>query len=150
MEFTEREFERTYRKRVKSLEIKRVSKKFEVSICSEMLRKLAERHNELKERIHRFRIPLSPGGRFLMGIVYCGTPLLIGYGAYHWSMGRAEKNLGSEGDKLRERLTYADKNRIREANRERLEKIRQLGMGSKSSGSGKQWVKDIDNLRRDQ
>ena len=71
----------------------------------------------------------------MMGIVYCGTPLLIGYGAYHWSMGKAEKNLGSGGDKLRERLTYADKNRIREANRERLEMIRQLGVGSKGEGS---------------
>ena len=118
-----------------------------------MLRRLAERHNELKERIHRFRIPLGPKGRFMMGIVYCGTPLLIGYGAYHWSMGRAEKNLGSGGEMLRERLTYADKHKIREANRERLEKIRQLGMGSKggsSSSSGKQWAQDMDNLRRDQ
>ena len=121
-----------------------------------MFRKIAERHNELKERIHRFRIPLSPKGRFMMGIVYCGTPLLVGYAAYHWSMSRAEKNLGSDGNVLRERLTYAERHRIREANKERLDKIKQLGIGSSKSGSssegggGKRWAKDIDNLRRGQ
>ena len=33
----------------------------------------------LKERIHAFRVPLGPRGRFVMGVIYFCTPVLGGY-----------------------------------------------------------------------
>lgn len=50
-------------------------------ICFQMeyLRELSRRHEALKKRIHAFRIPLSPTGRRLMGLVYFSIPIIAGY-----------------------------------------------------------------------
>ena len=109
------------------------------------LRDLSEGHERLKTRIHQFRIPLSRRGQLLMGCVYCGTPLLIGYGLFHWSRRKADENLGPGGALLRDRMTFGERARIREENRQKMEKIRQLGQDS-----GKNWAKKMDELRRDQ
>jgi hypothetical protein len=43
------------------------------------LRELSRRHDELKHKIHSFRIPLSPTGRRFMGFVYFCIPVIGGY-----------------------------------------------------------------------
>jgi hypothetical protein len=40
---------------------------------------VSRRHEELKKRIHAFRIPLSPAGQRVMGLVYFSIPVIGGY-----------------------------------------------------------------------
>lgn len=62
---------------------------------------IIRRHRELKERIHAFRIPLSPNGRRFMGFVYFTIPVISGYFLMQYVTGIAEKNLGERGSKLK-------------------------------------------------
>jgi hypothetical protein len=43
------------------------------------LKDLREKHENLKKRIHAFRLPLSPTGQKLMGFVYFTIPVIVGY-----------------------------------------------------------------------
>lgn len=40
---------------------------------------LSDKHERLKKRIHNFRMPLGPFGRFVMSIIYFTVPILGGY-----------------------------------------------------------------------
>lgn len=78
----------------------------------------------------------------MMGVIYCGTPLLIGYGLFHWSRRKADENLGQDGALLRDSMTYRERARIREENRRKMEVIRKLG-----TDAGENWAKNMDALR---
>lgn len=43
------------------------------------LKDLREKHENLKKRIHAFRLPLSPTGQKVMGFVYFTIPVIVGY-----------------------------------------------------------------------
>lgn len=45
----------------------------------QFLKDLNRRHEELKKRVHSFRIPLSPRGQKIMGFVYFCIPVISGY-----------------------------------------------------------------------
>ncbi len=45
----------------------------------DFFRKVSASHSRLKERIHSFRIPLSPTGQRFMGVVYFFIPVIAGY-----------------------------------------------------------------------
>jgi hypothetical protein len=45
----------------------------------EFIAKIGQKHEELKKRIHAFRIPLSPRGQMVMKFVYFMCPLIGGY-----------------------------------------------------------------------
>ena len=66
---------------------------------------IMKRHQELKERIHAFRIPLSPNGRRFMGFVYFTIPIISGYYLMQYVNSIAEKNLGEKGSKLKPTLS---------------------------------------------
>ena len=66
---------------------------------------IMKRHQELKERIHAFRIPLSPTGRRFMGFVYFTIPIISGYFLMQYVTSIAEKNLGENGSKLKPTLS---------------------------------------------
>uniref|UniRef100_A0A7R9U3Q2 Uncharacterized protein n=1 Tax=Pinguiococcus pyrenoidosus TaxID=172671 RepID=A0A7R9U3Q2_9STRA len=70
----------------------------------ELLRQLHERQENLKHRIHNFRMPLSPAGQRFMGFVYFCIPVIGGYYIMQWAQRQAEKNLGKHGEKLRKHL----------------------------------------------
>ena len=57
------------------------------------LRELSARHEALKERIHAFRIPLSPRGQRIMGFVYFCIPVIGGYYIMQAAIGQSHKNL---------------------------------------------------------
>ncbi len=40
---------------------------------------IRRRHEELKHRVHNFRIPLAPRGQKLMAVVYFTIPVIVGY-----------------------------------------------------------------------
>ncbi len=66
----------------------------------------ARKHEDLKKRIHSFRIPIrSRAGRFLMGCIYFTTPLVVGYNVMRASDWIRDRNLG--GDERREKLVEA-------------------------------------------
>lgn len=44
-----------------------------------ILKDIYNKHEQLKKRIHSFRIPLSPLGRRLMGFAYFTIPIIAGY-----------------------------------------------------------------------
>ena len=67
----------------------------------DMMRDLSRRHEELKYRIHNFRMPLSPAGQRFMAFVYFCVPIVGGYFIMDWATSQAEKNLGKNGEKLR-------------------------------------------------
>ena len=66
----------------------------------DFLRQLGERHERLKERVHAFRIPLSPAGQRFMGFVYFTIPVIGGYFLMQSVIARAEVNLGKQGERL--------------------------------------------------
>ena len=45
----------------------------------------------LKERIHKFRIPLGPGGKLVMGAIYFSVPLYVGLQIMDWANNRSEE-----------------------------------------------------------
>ena len=66
----------------------------------EFFGKLSEKHERLKERIHGFRIPLSPAGQRFMGFVYMCIPIVGGFYMMQAAIGESHKNLGIRGEKL--------------------------------------------------
>jgi hypothetical protein len=74
------------------------------------LRDLSAQHELLKERIHNFRIPLSPRGQRIMGFVYFCIPVIGGYWIMQAAIGQSQKNLASKAS-----LTVASKE-VREQN----------------------------------
>jgi hypothetical protein len=48
------------------------------------------------EPIHNARIPLGARGRFIMGCVYCLSPLVVGIPLMQWAIAQSEKNLGKD------------------------------------------------------
>mmetsp|Transcript_18597 Transcript_18597/g.30989 ORF Transcript_18597/g.30989 Transcript_18597/m.30989 type:complete len:92 (-) Transcript_18597:246-521(-) len=59
----------------------------------EALRNLGDRHERLKKRIHAFRLPLGPVGRFVMGCVYFSIPCVIGYRLWVYQSGLANERV---------------------------------------------------------
>ncbi|KAF1783882.1 EF-Hand 1, calcium-binding site [Phytophthora cactorum] len=62
----------------------------------EFLRRLGERHEALKKKIHSTRIPLSKNGQRVMGLVYFTTPIIGGYYVMKWAERRADANFQRE------------------------------------------------------
>ena len=56
------------------------------------LKRFAEGHERLKNRIHSVRIPLGPAGRFGMGCIYVSTPIIIGYFIMEYCADVAQRN----------------------------------------------------------
>ncbi len=73
-----------------------------------MLEDFSRRHEELKRRIHAFRIPLSPMGIRVMKVVYFTIPIIGGYFLMEKVKERAEFNLGINGEKMTRRNRYAN------------------------------------------
>ncbi|KAH7484275.1 hypothetical protein PRIC1_003575 [Phytophthora ramorum] len=67
----------------------------------EFLRRLGERHEALKQKIHRTRIPLSRNGQRVMGVVYFATPIIGGYFVMKWAERRANANFQREETQIR-------------------------------------------------
>ena len=67
------------------------------------LRDISARHERLKERIHAFRLPLSPTGQKIMGLVYFCIPIIGGYYIMQAAIAQSYHNLGARGEKLLER-----------------------------------------------
>lgn len=62
----------------------------------EFLRELSARHERLKRKIHATRVPLSPAGQRVMGLVYFSVPVVCGYFIMKWTERRAEANFQLE------------------------------------------------------
>ncbi|KAF4039746.1 hypothetical protein GN244_ATG08135 [Phytophthora infestans] len=67
----------------------------------EFLRRLGERHEALKKKIHATRIPLSKNGQRVMGLVYFTTPIIGGYYVMKWAERRADVNFQREEPEIR-------------------------------------------------
>ncbi len=65
------------------------------------LEELFAAHEDLKRRIHAFRVPIhSPTGRAAVGALYFATPCVAGWYIMQWSNGRRDANLGRDRAKL--------------------------------------------------
>ena len=62
----------------------------------EFLRRLSDRHEKLKKKIHATRIPLSRNGQRVMGVVYFTLPIIGGYYVMKWAERRADANFQRE------------------------------------------------------
>lgn len=58
---------------------------------------LSERHERLKKRIHKFKIPLSPRGQVAMKLVYFTIPVVGGLYLMQWANDQARVNLKAAG-----------------------------------------------------
>lgn len=63
-----------------------------------MLADFLRRHRELKERIHAFRLPLSPPALAVARVVYFTTPILAGYYLMQYVGLVRDKNLDGNVD----------------------------------------------------
>ena len=61
-------------------------------LVMEYFRKMSEGHKRLKERIHAFRLPLSPMGVRMMKVVYFTIPIVTGYYIMQVAIGYSERN----------------------------------------------------------
>ena len=66
-----------------------------------MLQYLADKHRELKHRIHSFRYPLSPRALNVARVVYFFTPIYLGYELMEWAQRVRDVNLGANRELLR-------------------------------------------------
>ena len=66
----------------------------------EFFRDIGRRHEELKKRIHNFRIPLSPRQIQVAKVVYFSVPVVAGYFIMEWAQEQSRLNLGEHGEKL--------------------------------------------------
>jgi hypothetical protein len=57
------------------------------------LKRLLAEHEKLKKRIHAFRIPLSPRGQKIMGLIYFSIPVIMGYFIMQFTNEMSLKNL---------------------------------------------------------
>lgn len=64
------------------------------------LKGIGDKHERLKERIHNFRIPLSPAGQKIMGFVYFCIPVIGGYYIMQAAIEQSHQNIGAKGEKL--------------------------------------------------
>jgi hypothetical protein len=64
------------------------------------LRTLGQRHEALKQRIHSFRYPLSPGALNVVRVVYFCTPIYLGHQLMMWALRVRDSNLGVGNEKL--------------------------------------------------
>lgn len=53
--------------------------KFLKALIMSFFEDFSAKHEQLKKRIHSFRIPLSPTGQRIMKVVYFSIPLISGY-----------------------------------------------------------------------
>ncbi|CAH0490277.1 unnamed protein product [Peronospora farinosa] len=67
----------------------------------EFLRRLSKRHQELKQKIHSTRIPLSNNGQRVMALVYFTAPIIGGYYVMKWAERRADANFQREEMEIR-------------------------------------------------
>jgi len=62
---------------------------------------LAEKHHNLKTRIHKFRAPIkSKLGLFAVGCFYFSVPMLGGYLLMNYTLSIRDENLGRNREKL--------------------------------------------------
>lgn len=64
------------------------------------MEELFRKHEELKKKIHAFRIPLPPMARRFMGVVYLSIPLVCGYFIMSYVQKKSIENIGLNGSKL--------------------------------------------------
>ena len=81
----------------------------------DLYRSRPQSHEELKKRIHNFRMPLSKRGIFVAKCVYLTVPVVSGYFIMEWSQERARENLGLTGEHMRS--TNHDKIMARQQNK---------------------------------
>ena len=55
-------------------------------------KRLSERHEALKERIHNFRLPLSPMGVRIMKVIYFTVPIIGGWYIMQAAIGYSDRN----------------------------------------------------------
>ena len=65
-----------------------------------MLQYLADKHAELKHRIHSFRYPLSPRALNAARVVYFFTPIYLGSELMQWAQRVRDVNLGANRELL--------------------------------------------------
>jgi hypothetical protein len=51
--------------------------------------RIGERHEQLKKKIHAFRIPLSPTGQKIMACVYFSIPVICGLFIMDYAIGKS-------------------------------------------------------------
>jgi hypothetical protein len=95
----------------------------EFSQMSGVLRNLMMRHQNLKERIHAYRLPLSPRGQLIMKCVYASIPLVGGYAVMQWAARKSEVNLAH--------LKKSDNPGVREQNARLQQVLRRAEGGAK-------------------
>lgn len=98
------------------------------------MRDVHDRHERLKHRVHSYRLPLSPRGRFLMGCVYFSLPIILGYNIMQFTNRQAQENVGARGEKMQ--TDAAQARAIREQNKGLqaiLDKAREKKEGKKPS-----------------
>ena len=82
------------------------------------------RHEELKKRIHNFRIPLSPTGQRIMSLVYLSLPIIGGYLIMQQVQRQSEANIGVNGSKLTQEYYKSETKAQNDALQELLSKAK--------------------------
>jgi hypothetical protein len=72
------------------------------------MNEILRRHEELKKRIHNFRIPLSVTGQRIMSLVYMSIPVIAGYFVMQYTIKISERNIGLQGSKLSDKYSHDD------------------------------------------
>jgi hypothetical protein len=78
----------------------------------EFFKNFGEKHEQLKKRIHKFRIPLPKWGQRVMGFVYFSLPVMFGYFIMNKTTDIAQQNLGVNGEKVKDERSYYDRSKI--------------------------------------
>jgi hypothetical protein len=67
----------------------------------EALNTFHKNHEKLKHSVHeKFRYPLPPWGRFLMGCFYFSVPVVGGWYVMQWAISKSHDSIGRYGEKL--------------------------------------------------
>ena len=74
-------------------------------------KRLSERHEALKERIHNFRLPLSPMGVRIMKVIYFTVPIIGGWYIMQAAIGYSDRNTAPLLKAQREKV-FAKKNKL--------------------------------------
>ena len=64
----------------------------------DVLRDLFRKHKEIKQRIHNFRIPLSPTGQKFAALFYFTAPLVCGYYIFQYTTAKSAGKWGAIKD----------------------------------------------------
>ena len=71
---------------------------------------LLAKHEELKRRIHSFRLPIHNTYAFrAVQLFYFSIPIVGGIYIMDWAMRQSEENIGKHGEKLRKRELRVEK-----------------------------------------